>query len=53
MPVLRRKYLPYNTMEDFINSQITQITFPGAGSPDVTQRVGPYDVKKRPGYQMD
>ena len=53
MPVLRRKYLPYNTMEDFINSQITQITFPGAGSPDMTQRVGPYDVKKRPGFQMD
>lgn len=53
MPVLRRKYLPYNTMEDFINSQITQINFPGLTSNNVTQRVGAYDINKRPGYQVD
>lgn len=53
MPVLKRRYLPYNTLEDFINAQITQVNFPGINSPAVTQTVGPYPVQKRGGFAAD
>ena len=53
MPVVKRKYLPYNTMEDFINAQITQINFPGINASPVGQTIGPYNIQKRPGFSVD
>ena len=53
MPVIKRKYLPYNTMEDFLNAQISQINFPGISAAPVGQTIGPYNVQKRPGFSAD
>lgn len=53
MPILHRMYLPYVTIEDFFNSQITQITFPGAQSPTETQQLDLYQIQKRAGKQLD
>ena len=53
MPVLKRKYLPYNTLEDFINAQITSVNFPGINSSPVQQNIGHYVIQKRPGTAAD
>lgn len=53
MPVLKRRYLPYNTLEDFINAQITSVNFPGINSSPVTQTIGHYTIQKRPGTAVD
>ena len=52
-PVLDRLYLNYNTCEDFINSQITSINFPGVSTSPVSQQTHLYNIQKRPGQQMD
>ena len=51
--MLKRRYLPYNTCEDFINAQITQVNFPGANTQNPSQNIGPYNVQKRPGLSLD
>ena len=53
MPVLKRRYLPYNTLEDFINGQITSVNFPGINSSPVSQIIGHYTIQKRPGTAAD
>lgn len=40
-------------MEDFINSQITQITFPGTSASTAGQNIQGYPIQKRPGYELD
>ena len=40
-------------MEDFINSQITQITFPGTSASTAGQNIQGYAIQKRPGYELD
>lgn len=52
-PVLDRMFLCYNTCEDFINSQITQVNFPGVSTTPPTQPQHLYTNTKRPGFQMD
>lgn len=53
MPVLKRRYLPYNSLEDFINAQITSVNFPGINSSPVSQTIGHYTIQKRPGTAAD
>lgn len=53
LPVLKKMSIPYMSVEDFINSQIQTFNFPGVNSNNVSQQIGLYNVKKRPGFQMD
>lgn len=53
IPLLNRMYLPYLTLEDFFNSQITSITFPGVSASPVHQQGRMYKIQKRPAQQMD
>lgn len=52
-PQFRRMYLPYLTLEDFFNSQITQISFPSVSSSNVQQKAQNYSINKRPGLQLN
>lgn len=45
--------LPYMNLEDFINSQIQAVNFPGFNDQNVEQQIGLYKVRKRPGFEMD
>lgn len=53
MPVLDRMYSPYRTCEDFINSQIVSVNFPGIQAQTATQQIQLYNIQKRPGLTMD
>lgn len=53
MPILERMWVPYVTLEDFFNSQITAINFPGFSSATAHQRGRLYDLQKRPSVQED
>ena len=53
MPVLDRMWVPYANLEDFINSQISSINFPGVSTNPPTQNIRLYPNVKRPGFQMD
>lgn len=53
MPIIWRMHLPYVHLEDFFNGQIQSINFPGVNTSPVQQRGRLYDIKKRPGYQVD
>lgn len=46
-------YLPYQKLEDFFNSQIQAINFPGLSSGSVEQQGRMYQIHKRPGKQED
>ena len=46
-------FLPYLTLEDFFNSQITQISFPSINTQTVNQRNQNYPLTKRGGLQLD
>ena len=48
-PYVKRMFLPYLTLEDFFNSQITQISFPSIGASTVQQRTQNYPIHKRGG----
>lgn len=50
---LRRMYLPYPTLEDFFNSQISSVNFPGINANNPTQKIQLYDNVKRTPYQVD
>lgn len=52
-PLFKRMYLPYVTLEDFFNSQITQVSFPSVSSQNVKQGFQNYKLTKRPGLQLD
>lgn len=47
---LRRMYLPYPTLEDFFNSQISSVNFPGINTNNPTQKIQLYDNVKRTPY---
>jgi hypothetical protein len=53
MPILERLWLPYVTLEDFFNSQITSINFPGFSSSNMQQQGRLYKIQKRPAVQED
>ena len=53
MPVLERMWVPMLTLEDFFNSQITAINFPGYNSGNVSQQGRLYKLQKRPSQQED
>lgn len=53
MPLMHRQWLCYNTVEDFMNSQISQVTFPGFGQQAAQQSIGMNPIAKRPGQQVD
>lgn len=44
---------PYMNVEDFINSQIKSITFPGISTNNVKQQSGQYPITKRTGKEAD
>lgn len=46
-PLVRRMMLPYDTLEDFMNQQIQQVTFPDINIPIATQERQQYEI----GYQ--
>lgn len=52
-PQMKRMFLPYLTLEDFFNSQITSLSFPSITSSNVQQRNQNYPLNKRPGLQLD
>ena len=52
-PVFKRKFLPYLTIEDMFNAQITQISFPSISVSNVTQGLQNYQITKRSGKQLD
>ena len=51
MPLLERMWIPYVTLEDFFNSQITAINFPGFSTSNVQQKGRLYNIQKRPSIQ--
>ena len=53
MPLLERMSIPYVTLEDFFNSQITAINFPGFSAPTVKQQGRLYPLQKRGSQQED
>ncbi|WQJ53226.1 MAG: tail tube [Wendovervirus sonii] len=53
MPVFKRKFLPYITIEDMFASQITGINFPSITVNNVTQGLQNYQITKRGGRQLD
>lgn len=50
---IKRMHLPYRTVEDFMNSQIQSITFPGFNAPATTQGLWQYEIHKRTGKELD
>lgn len=52
-PVFKRMFLPYLTIEDMFNSQITNFSFPSVASNAVTQQSQNYQITKRSGRQLD
>ena len=52
-PVFKRMFLPYLTIEDMFNSQITHLSFPSVNSNAVTQQNQNYQITKRSGRQLD
>ena len=53
MPVIRRLHFVYNGLVDFLNSQITAVSFPSVQAPGVVQGNQNYQITKRPGRQLD
>lgn len=53
LPLMHRQWLCYNTVEDFMNSQISQVTFPGFNTQNGQQSIGMNPIQKRPGRQTD
>lgn len=53
MPVFKRMFLPYLTIEDMFNSQISNLSFPSINSNTVTQQLQNYQITKRSGRQLD
>lgn len=52
-PVFKRLFLPYLTIEDMFNSQITQVSFPSIQSNNVQQGLQNYILTKRAGKTLD
>jgi hypothetical protein len=52
-PVVNRMKLPYESLEDFINSCVQSITFPSVELPPVEQGQGQYKIQYRPGKNLE
>jgi len=52
-PVVQRLKLPYQSLEDFINSTIQSVTFPAVELPNVTQPQGMFQIQYRPGKELE
>lgn len=53
LPIIRRQHFPYVGLVDFLNSQITSISFPNVTAPGVNQGSQNYQLTKRAGKQLD
>lgn len=52
-PAMKRLFLPYLTLEDLFNSQITAISFPSVSSQTITQNNQNYEIHKKVAMQLD
>lgn len=52
-PVFKRMHLPYVTLEDMFNAQITQVSFPSINVQNVNQGLQNYKLTKRGGQTLD
>lgn len=52
-PVFKRLFLPYVSLEDAFNAQITAISFPSVAHTPVKQGFQNYELTKRAGKQLD
>ena len=52
-PIIKRLKLPYNTIEDFINSTIQSVDFPEISIESATQQQSQFDIKYRPGKELE
>jgi len=52
-PIMKRMYLPYLTLEDMFNAQISSVSFPGVQTTPVTQGQQNYRITKRSGQTLD
>jgi len=52
-PVVKRLKLPYQTLEDFINATIQNISFPGVVLPPVTQPQTMFKIMYRGGKELE
>ena len=53
LPVLKRSGTPYMCIEDFMNSCVQQLNFPGLNAGEKSQQIGLFKVGKRPGYTAE
>ena len=52
-PVCKRLYLPYLTLEDMFNAQITSVSFPSIQTSNVTQQMQNFQITKRGGKTLE
>lgn len=52
-PVCKRLYLPYLTLEDMFNAQITSVSFPSIQVSNVTQQMQNFQITKRGGKTLE
>jgi len=52
-PMVKRMKLPYNTVDDFMNQQIQQVTFPSTNLEIATQRRGQYEIAYPTGKELE
>jgi hypothetical protein len=52
-PIINRMKLPYEDVEDFMNQQVQQVTFPSMNFQLATQQRGQYDYGYRSGKELE
>lgn len=52
-PIIERMRLPYQSLDDFMNSQIQSVTLPGVSLPLSTQQRGQYDFAYPGGKEVE
>lgn len=52
-PVIKKLKLPYESLEDFMNSNIQSVTFPAIQTPNVEQQQSQFRITYRGGKEME
>ena len=52
-PLVKRMRLPYDTLDDFMNQQIQQVTFPSANLDLAIQQRGQYEIAYATGKELE
>ena len=52
-PMVKRMKLPYDTLDDFMNQQIQQVTFPSTNLELATQQRGQYEIAYATGKELE